>query len=1019
MAAVLASNQRLSSSSGNRPSNLPVIEHPKSRLGDRRTLNVIGSSRGDLVTSSPRRDVVSPASVGRRTPPGVVLAGSGDYEAMEGVDNLPPLQGGNENRGRRTKHNRMLTWPPVHEQRLSEKRARSAKAKYLHAVPKQRYATDQLVELIRDRLTTSYYGLRQSFRANDPMGQGNAPKSAMGRILFHVVGFISPDEVNKLLERLGLDNQDPISFDAFIGCFRDNETVKREWLSPATRLDMAANTRHFNAEEHLRQLGGRELPEEFKTASFGIALLKEKCKHSNFNIRNHLAPSCFDLGGAVLAPQLRECLASLGVQLYDEEMDKLWHRYDLEGTGAIDSVWFFAQLGLDSKGNYSLRAQTAQPKLHRYSGTPLVPEIVEEEAYGAVSPDMPQEAPRQPTPEVDALPRQPSSDIISYLLRRVEQGFHSLLMGFEHFDHQDSGTITKTQFCTILQEYDIPLSLSEADTLLERCAVRRKDGVLSYRDFLHRFMSRSENGVAHRIMSDPSHRFNTRGQTPFRVASLSAADAEAKLMELLHKDFLRLLGTLKNLDSHGLNLVTQKQLRNAIDSVFNIHMTDQQFQSILNETGVEADGLVPYPEFLGIFNRKRPTTAPLPMTPKPNSPIYGKPAIASPRQPKRQPSPPQALTPEPPVVAHEIQTENITPPEYHRQWRRDAENAGLTPAGPVGWMGEEGKGRSKMETRYRPVKELEDMIADYMTKKGYKAQEAYEKIDRKSTGRMSKTQMHYWLQELGILLHPTELQMLWTSLDISKDGLVHYAELFDYFLHRSKKGKHVKKKSEPTRHLQFNKPDNERSKVNAEALRDHFSTPIYDDLTSQMIGLIRPKVLKYWSEIKNTLKDLDPLGVGTVPIPMFQNLCHQTGFNLSGGQLDRLCSHFDFNQNGQFHYLQFMQLFVDGGSKPKHAAVHQSSIPISNHSIQQTRPVTALANIKKQLPSDWKAIRRAFKKADVTNEGKLQLPEFGRVLAANKIYVTDEDMYHIVCDMDSGMDGKISYDKFLSQVVAS
>ena len=53
-------------------------------------------------------------------------------------------------------------------------------------------------------------------------------------------------------------------------------------------------------------------------------------------------------------------------------------------------------------------------------------------------------------------------------LLQVEQGFHSLLMGFDHFDHQDNGTITKSQFCTILQEYDIPLSLPEADTLLER-----------------------------------------------------------------------------------------------------------------------------------------------------------------------------------------------------------------------------------------------------------------------------------------------------------------------------------------------------------------------------------------------------------------------------------------------------------------------------------------------------------------------------------------------------------------------
>ena len=72
-----------------------------------------------------------------------------------------------------------------------------------------------------------------------------------------------------------------------------------------------------------------------------------------------------------------------------------------------------------------------------------------------------------------------------------------------------------------------------------------------------------------------------------------------------------------------------------------------------------------------------------------------------------------------------------------------------------------------------------------------------------------------------------------------------------------------------------------------------------------------------------------------------------------------------------------------------------------------------------QLPSDWKIVRRAFKKADINNEGRLPLPDFCRVLADNKIHAKDEDMYQIFSEMDSKMDGKISYDKFLSAVLAS
>ena len=109
----------------------------------------------------------------------------------------------------------------------------------------------------------------------------------------------------------------------------------------------------------------------------------------------------------------------------------------------------------------------------------------------------------------------------------------------------------------------------------------------------------------------------------------------------------------------------------------------------------------------------RPVTAPLPIAPpKPNSPIYGRPAIASPRHPIRQPSPQQPPSPEP--IAEEIQTDAITPPEYQRHWRRNAEDAGLTPAdNPVGWVGEvssrETRRKNKMETRYRPVKEVNNL----------------------------------------------------------------------------------------------------------------------------------------------------------------------------------------------------------------------------------------------------------------------------------------------------------------------
>ena len=38
-------------------------------------------------------------------------------------------------------------------------------------------------------------------------------------------------------------------------------------------------------------------------------------------------PSCFDVDGMVLKPQLRTALQVLGFQMYEEEFDKVWDRY--------------------------------------------------------------------------------------------------------------------------------------------------------------------------------------------------------------------------------------------------------------------------------------------------------------------------------------------------------------------------------------------------------------------------------------------------------------------------------------------------------------------------------------------------------------------------------------------------------------------------------------------------------------------------------------------------------------------
>ncbi|XP_038049245.1 EF-hand calcium-binding domain-containing protein 6-like [Patiria miniata] len=1000
MATAVLSNRRPATSAGI-PSNLPVIEHPRSRLGDKNTLNIRGSNRGDLITP-----------LGRCSPFGDETIAGADSPVNGPNSNLPPLRKGEgvpifgrekENRqlgesldsgvargsGRR-KHTRMLTWPPVHEQQPGEKRALSARVQGVDGTPRRKYVPEDLYEIIREKLTTGYHGLHQLFRANDPQGNSTVSKVALTRILYHLVGYLTREEVQKLLTRLGLDGMETVSFDNFIACFRDNETVKREWLSPVARKEFSAEQRKNNLEDHL--CFKRPAP-EMVTATYANALLKEKCRHSDFDLRRHLAPSCFDPGAVILPPQMEECLASIGVRLDDYEMQKLWERYDLENTGAVNSAWFFIQIGLDSRGHHLVRAKTAPPRVRNQPRTPWVPRIPEETQELIEEPENVEPPMERPPTDV---PRPPSVDIISFLLRRMEQNYHGFLMGFEHFDYNNDGTVSRAHFRDMLLEYDLPMLPVEIEHLLERVGLRRKDGRVSYRDFLHKFMSRMDNGIAHRIIMDGKHRFNTRAQTPH--GPLTAQDAEAKLVEMFHKDFLRLLATLKSQDQYSLKLITQKQFRDSVDRVFGIRMSDLQLDQLLIEIGVNLDDLVPYPEFLAIFNRKRPSVALRSQTPRPQSQ----------QQVERSAPAPRIATPEEYIVPPNL----AGPVEFgdsQRQSQGEAAGGGATK-------------RKGMETRYRPVKEMEDTIEELLRRRGYEAQEAYHKIDRKATGRLSKTQLHQWLQELGFSLHPTELQTLWTALDIARDGLVHYAELFDYFISRSRRRVAVVTKTHqassqrkgPIMRESQSQPQVRRRQSNEAGApsRDLFGTPAED-----IVARIRPQVLQSWDELKMSLREMDPYGVAMVPIPQFHALLQQVNINLSPSQLERLCSRFDFSQNGQFHYLQFLQLFVEPSSrKPS-----KTGIRVTDQNEKgggQMTVSSAMIKIRKQLLHDWKSLRRAFKKADLNHDGSLSVPEFRRILGESKIRFNEEDFYHIVSELDKNLDGRISYDEFISSMMS-
>ena len=67
------------------------------------------------------------------------------------------------------------------------------------------------------------------------------------------------------------------------------------------------------------------------------------------------------------------------------------------------------------------------------------------------------------------------------------------------------------------------------------------------------------------------------------------------------------------------------------------------------------------------------------------------------------------------------------------------------------------------------------------------------------------------------------------------------------------------------------------------------------------------------------------------------------------------------------------------------------------------------------MVGDWRTLRRAFKKIDMGHTGYLTLPEFRNVLRLCSMVLDEDEVYHVMSEFDEKMDGKINYNKFLSE----
>ncbi|KAE8629793.1 hypothetical protein XENTR_v10000593 [Xenopus tropicalis] len=847
---------------------LPVIEHPLSRLGDPDTLSLRGVSRAG--SAQPEEEGLWPTK-----PPKTASSNYSDKRSQFSPlnHNIPAgvqvTVASDENKTRLPIFGQRADIGSRAESRVSDASSRSSS--FSRPGTQLRIEVDELEHILREKMRSGgYFSLRQLFKNNDPEGKGQVNRDVLLMMLTKFLGrFISSKQYQQLLLRLNLQEKTIIKFEELYAAVRDPVPSGRPtWLDPINR----------KAEE-----------KTLMTASQVHVLLKDKTKQRFLDLADLISEKSEDGDVRILPPEFRHMLEQLGFYLEDEEFEKLWKRYDVDGTGVL-------------KGDLLLK------KLRNGQSREMSKAEWERKA---------------------------SLSIEKWLKDKFREGFRSMKEEFEKHDPQGTGKVKKKDFLSVLETFELTLKDEHFNLFLARCGLENIPSGISYVDFLRNFQDRSEKGITHKILSDPYHRFHRGGG----ISPLSTMTAvEAKLTNLFQADFLALLATFEKIDKFNRNVVSQQEFRAAIESRFGVEITDEEFEQLLDRIPLDEDGNVRYPHFMAMFDSRKgvPSLFDEKSTVLSVYDVPEKKEAGSGRTPEQLFKIIKGLVHKNYTIVEKefedldemnsrrLTQENmylllkrfdiqpaVTRGEIQKLWKTFITNQdktldylefvrhfGYSPKSacyPNAKISPPKKGDGDFKIRSKKLNCDSDILIDSVRAKVEylwdDLQREFVDLDPYRTGFVSKEEFKDILTELCIHLNEYERERLAKKFESNTDGRVSYTEFLKPFITRRQIWK-TKTNMEAVM---------QSPRENASPSENHPGG--LESLTSRM----REKLQGEWRTLRRAFRKLDMDSSGYLSLPEFKSVLKLCNFVLDEDEVYHIMSKYDQNMDGRINYKSFLE----------------------------------------------------------------------------------------------------------------
>lgn len=895
--------------------NLPAIPHPLSRMEDPTNLNVRGLSReGSRVASRQsltfgqdldrqKLNVLRPITADQvpyrltRSSNGFGGQRSPRYDGFAGIPEGVEVKFAEDPN--------KPTIPIFGSRADMASRAESRLSRLNSAASSlqgpDRASVDEIEALLREKMKTGYYDIRGAFKNCDPEGKGIVNREKLREILINFLSrSITLSHFNKLMVRLRLDHKKMISHDEFYAAFRPPKKADEgpAWL----------------------QLEKPDL--KYMSAAQVHAHLKEKAKQRFLDVAELIPQMNPGGSGRILRPELRNVLNKMGFYMEDDEFEKLWQKYDTENYGTIRAERLMSRLGIAMKDTGSREVSSSPRKLEAE--------------------------------------RKHSLDVERWLKRKFREGFSDMKHAFMELDLDRIGKVSFDDFRMVMKDFGLRLDTDkQLDDFIARCGIEASNGKISYKEFLRRFQDRSEQGMPHKILANPLHRYHhSEGGSNYSTTSA----IEARMMDMFQKEFLALLGTFHNIDRKDSGLLTQQQFRAAIEGRFELNMSEQEFESFLKKVPIDSDGMVKYVEFMSKFDTFESKS------------LFDRSSIMDRKE---------ALPTLP-----EIDSPPMSPKKQFRPMKTmDSYNS------------QEG----------RSVEELKALIKSVLQHNYQAFEEAFYELDELNSKKMSPNMMIKLLKKFGLPLSRNEVKRLWDTLITDQRGSLEYWQFVRTFGYSLDSAAFPNAKVSPPKRgdndfmMRSNKLNSDKHLLHhllKSNIDFHWET-LWREFTSidrQGTGNVSRK------DFTTILQDM------CVELTDYecQVLCDKFDPKKEGRInyikfLEPYSKHRRAHRHG--HNMQAVM---------KHP---QAELPMDEIVQKPSKGLsTVTAKLRDKLSGKWINLMRAFKKLDKDNKDFLSLQEFRHVLELCNVVLDEEDIYYILTEFDENRGDKIRYTKFLDKI---